>query len=274
MYSRLLFVLCLLLSSLPIRAAPDLLLAKNLPAHVQVPDYLVSEKYDGVRAYWDGKDLWFRGGGKIAAPSWFVEGFPHVALDGELWIGRGQFEITSGIVRKIMPLEKNWKQIKYMVFELPEAQGDFSSRFEQLSRLVQEAHQPHLIAVKQYRLKNRKQLQQKLNQVVNSGGEGLMLHLAKSSYVTGRSDVLYKLKPMFDAEATVVAHLAGKGKYMGQLGALRVRTDDGREFNIGTGFSDDVRRDPPAVGAIVTYRYRGLTNKGLPRFASYWRIRQ
>lgn len=160
-----------------------------------------------------------------------------------------------------------------MVFELPHASGDFAQRMVEMKKIIQSANQSYLVAVEQHRVNSREQLQQKLDQVVNAGGEGLMLHLASAPYVTGRSDVLYKLKPMFDAEATVLAHIVGKGKYKGQLGALRVRTDDGREFSIGTGFTDEVRRNPPPVGSVVTYRYRGLTSSGLPRFASYWRIR-
>jgi DNA ligase-1 len=101
-----------------------------------------------------------------------------------------------------------------------------------------------------------------------------MLHLADAPYVTGRSDVLLKLKPLLDTEATVVAHLAGKGKYAGQMGALRLEMPDGTRFNIGTGFSDAVRKAPPPLGAIVTYTYRGLTSKGTPRFASYLRVRE
>jgi DNA ligase-1 len=56
------------------------------------------------------------------------------------------------------------------------------------------------------------------------------------------------------------------------LGSLRVRTADGREFSLGTGFSDQQRQTPPAIGKTVTYRYRGFTSSGLPRFASFLRV--
>ncbi|MGL4767825.1 MAG: DNA ligase [Formosimonas sp.] len=256
-----------------VQAAPDVLLTKELPAHVTVSDYLISEKYDGVRAYWDGAQLWFRGGGTIAAPAWFTAVLPKQALDGELWGGRGQFEQTASAVRQTVPNDAAWRQIRYMIFELPNGAGDFAQRAAQIEHIVAQMNQPHVQAVKQYHLASREQLQKNLDQVVAQGGEGLMLHLASAPYVTGRSDVLYKLKPLQDAEATVIAHLAGQGKYHNMLGALLVRTDDGREFKIGTGFSDEVRRQPPAIGTVVTYRYRGLTRNGLPRFASYWRVR-
>lgn len=100
-----------------------------------------------------------------------------------------------------------------------------------------------------------------------------MLHKADAGYVTGRSDVLLKVKLWHDAEAVVTGHVAGSGKYAGQLGALRVRTAGGREFSLGSGFSDDQRRAPPPVGSTVTYRYREITANGLPRFARFWRVR-
>lgn len=270
MYRYVIFFVALL-CSLVVRAAPDLLLARELPPHVNVGDYLISEKYDGVRAYWDGEQLWFRGGGQVHAPIWFTQSLPKQALDGELWLAHGQFEAVASIVRQTTPNDADWRRVKYMIFELPNASGSFTERAE---RIVQIAQQPPIIAVKQYRLQTREQLQRDLDQVVRQGGEGLMLHLASAPYITGRSDVLYKLKPLQDAEAVVIGHIQGQGKYAQMLGALRVRTDDGREFNIGTGLRDELRRNPPAIGTQITYRYRGLTKNGLPRFASYWRIRQ
>jgi DNA ligase-1 len=100
-----------------------------------------------------------------------------------------------------------------------------------------------------------------------------MLHRADALYVTGRNDALLKLKLLDDAEATVIAHVEGKGKYTGKMGALQVETADGKRFQIGTGFSDAQRASPPAIGTLVTYTHRGLTKNGLPRFASYLRVR-
>ena len=255
-------------------APPALLLAKELPADVCVSDYLISEKYDGVRAFWDGRVLRFRGGGVVAAPEWFTRALPAQALDGELWSGRGRFEATSGIVRQAVPNEADWRRIKYMVFELPNAVGDFEGRVRQMTQIAHQARNPQLVAVTQFRLPDRVALQRQLDEVVRSGGEGLMLHLASAAYETGRSDVLYKLKPLQDAEAVVIAHVSGKGKYAHQLGALRVRAADGREFNVGGGLSDAQRAHPPAVGATITYQFNGLTVKGMPRFARFLRMRE
>ena len=251
-----------------------LLLANVLGENVDPRAYLVSEKYDGVRAIWDGKELHFRSGRIVNAPPWFIAKLPAEKLDGELWIARGAFEQLSGYVRKSSPQDEDWHQIKYMVFELPDGPGTFAERYARIREIVARTSWQQLVAVEQFNVADRTALKHKLAQVVHSGGEGLMLHLATAAYVTGRSDVLLKLKPSADTEAKVVEHIAGKGKYVGQMGALRVETPAGRRFNIGTGLSDAVRKNPPPVGTTITYTYRGFTNKGTPRFASYLRIRE
>lgn len=254
-------------------AAPAMLLAKELGPTVDSAQYLVSEKYDGVRAQWDGKRLRFRSGNDVHAPPWFVAKLPAQALDGELWLARGRFEALTAIVRKAEPVDAEWKQVHYMLFELPGATGTFAERAERIETIVADANWAQLVAVKQFRVADRAELQRKLNEVVRGGGEGLMLHLADAAYETGRSDVLLKLKPLQDAEAVVIGYLPGKGKHEGRTGALRVRTSEGVVFSIGTGLSDALRTHPPPIGATITYTYRGFTTKGLPRFASYLRVR-
>ena len=255
-------------------ATPALLLANELGPQVDPAKYLVSEKYDGVRAIWDGQVLRFRSGRAVNAPPWFIAKLPAQALDGELWLARGRFEALSGIVRKTEPQDDEWRQIKYMIFELPNASGTFAERAQRIEEILAGTHWPQLIAVEQFRVSDRAALKRKLDQVVRGGGEGLMLHLADADYVTGRSDVLLKLKLLQDTEAVVIEHVPGKGKYRGMLGALRVQMADGKKFLIGTGFSDQVRKNPPPLGTTVTYTYRGLTQTGLPRFASYLRVRE
>lgn len=254
--------------------APAILLANLYRDQVDVSRYMVSEKLDGVRAIWDGQVLRFRSGRTINAPAWFIAGLPKQALDGELWIARGQFERVSGIVRHELADDAGWREVRYMIFELPGAPGPFSERSEQIRRLVRQANVPWLIEIPQFFPVDRNTLKKRFDEVVSGGGEGLALHLADAPYQTGRSDVLLKMKPQQDAEAMVVGHQEGKGRFVGMLGALRVRMPDGREFMLGTGFSDAQRRDPPALGTTVTYRYRDLTAKGLPRFASFLRVRE
>lgn len=254
-------------------ATKDLvLLAKNAPTGIDPLGYLVSEKLDGVRAVWDGKVLRFRSGRSIAAPAWFLAKLPMQALDGELWLGRGQFDALSGIVRKVKPVDAEWQQVKYMVFELPQDKAKFAERVVTLKAVVQEAAFAQLQAVEQFNIANRATLQARLDDVVQSGGEGLMLHLASSLVTVGRSDVLLKLKPVQDAEAVVMGYVAGKGKYKGMTGALDVKTADSHRFKIGTGLSDEQRKKPPAIGSTITYTYRDLTSSGKPRFASFLRV--
>jgi DNA ligase 1 len=253
---------------------PRPLLANVAHADIDPTSYLISEKYDGVRALWDGQSLRSRAGNVITAPAWFLAKLPKQSLDGELWIGRGQFEKLSGYVRKNVPQDEEWQQIKYMVFELPNAPGTFAERYEQIKRIVAQTNFSQLVAVEQFRLPDNASLKRKLEEIVRAGGEGVMLHRADAPYITGRNDALLKLKPLDDAEATVIGYVPGKGKYEGKMGALQVETADGKRFQIGTGFTDAVRANPPAIGRVVTYTYRGFTKNGLPRFASYLRVRE
>ena len=253
---------------------PPLLLAKPYTDDIDVRDYWVSEKLDGVRAYWDGRRLLSRRGNVFQAPAWFTEGFPPHPLDGELWLRRGAFEATVSAVRKQRPVAAEWRQLSYQVFELPGAAGDFTRRLARLERIVAAVNSPYLKLIPQQRLADQAALQRKLDEVVAGGGEGLMLHRADSLYATGRGNALLKLKTYEDAEAVVIAHLPGKGRNLGRLGALLVEMPDGKQFKIGSGFSDQERENPPPVGALVTYKYYGLSRRGIPRFASFLRIRQ
>lgn len=252
---------------------PAFMLARVYQPEVDVSIYWVSEKLDGVRAHWDGRRLIMRGGSTIQAPAWFTAGFPPVPLDGELWAGRGTFEEVSGTVRRQQPDEAAWRRVRYMVFDMPDPELTFDLRLDALRALLDGADNPHIQVVKQFRLEDHAALMDTLEQVAAAGGEGLMLHRAEARHRAGRSDDLLKLKPYLDAEARVVGHLPGKGKYTGMLGALQVQTGDGRRFAIGTGLSDAQRLDPPPVGSIVTYQYQGLTSNGIPRFASFLRVR-
>ncbi len=241
-------------------------------------DWWVSEKFDGMRGYWDGRALWSRSGRPIAAPAWFTAGWPAQPLDGELWAGRGRFETTVSTVRRSQPPDAAWRGIRFMAFDLPDHGGPFDERHEALARLLGSVNLAWLQAVAQSRVASRQDLAQRLAQVIAEGGEGLILAHGQAHYVAGRSAGLRKLKPEDDAEARVLAHLPGTGRLAGQVGALLVEmpAQDGfgaRRFKLGTGLGEAERRQPPPVGAWVSFRHRGLTEAGLPRFASYWRLR-
>jgi len=254
---------------------PPLMLANNFRADIRLADYWVSEKLDGVRGYWDGEKLLTRGGEPIHAPQWFTAGWPTVPLDGELWAGRGRFSHTVSTVRQAQPDDAAWKEVRFMLFDLPDHPGDFSERDVELKRVVAAIGQPWVQHVAQFKVNGRAELQAALARVVKQGGEGLMLHRGASHYRAERNDDLLKLKPYQDAEARVVGHLPGKGKYTGMLGALEVETAEGLRFRLGSGLSDAERRAPPPLGCWVTYRYNGINEKtGIPRFARFMRIRE
>ena len=255
-------------------AKPDLLLAEVYRDNIDVQQYWVSEKLDGVRAFWNGKQLISRGGQLIAAPAWFVAHFPTQKLDGELWLGRNAFAETLSIVSKATPVDSEWQQVAYYIFELPDAPGSFSERITLMQQLVLQQNSPYLKLVPQFRLASKKQLQAKLHELEQVGAEGLMLHHQDAAYTTGRSNALLKLKTYQDTEAEVIGYRPGKGKYQGMVGALVVKMPDGKTFAIGSGLTDALRQTPPEVGSIITYRYNGLTKHGLPRFARFLRVHQ
>ncbi|SEM09901.1 DNA ligase-1 [Pseudoxanthomonas sp. GM95] len=271
----LLLAMCLMGPVAIVHAAepPRLMLATRYHGQVAVADYLVSEKLDGVRGRWDGQALWTRGGARIAAPAWFTRGWPKAPLDGELWIARGQFDAASGLIRAGNPADPAWRTLHFMLFDLPGDAGPFEARVAKLQALVKTSGNDQLRVVPQRRFADKPALDAELARVVSAGGEGLMLQRRDARYAVGRSDTLLKYKPYEDAEARVVGHAPGKGKYVGMLGALLVQLPDGRQFRIGGGFTDAQRAAPPPVGAWVTYRYNGMTSKGLPRFARFLHVR-
>ena len=261
-------------STPPARAEPpSLMLANVYRQGMPLADYWVSEKYDGVRGFWDGHELRTRGGEHVAAPAWFTAGWPPEAMDGELWAGRGAFATAVSTVRQQQASDAAWRRMAFMVFDLPAHGGPFDERIPALNRRVAALNQPWVRAVAQSRVASHAALMALMRRTVQAGGEGLVLHRGASWYRGLRSDDLLKLKPFEDAEARVVAHVAGRGRHAGTMGALVVETPAGQRFRLGTGFSDAERRDPPAVGSWVTYRFRDLNPSGLPRFASFLRIR-
>lgn len=253
---------------------PALMLAMEHAPGTEVADYWVSEKLDGVRARWDGHRLISRGGHEIRAPDWFVDGFPPIPLDGELWRGRGRFAAMSGLARRLEPDDNAWREVRFMVFDLPSLDAPFSERLSELRRLLADAPAERIVLVEQFRVADGSELMARLAAVERLGGEGLMLHHQDARYREGRSSDLLKVKSKQDAEAKVLAHLPGRGKYQGLLGALLVEDEQGRRFRIGTGFSDAERRNPPPVGSLITFQYQGETKTGLPRFARYLRQRE
>lgn len=254
--------------------AASVMLANVYHAGIKLDAYWVSEKYDGVRGYWDGEKLLARSGAVIRAPAWFTAHWPKTPMDGELWAGRGKFDVASATVRQEPANDVAWRHMRFMVFDLPGHPGIFDERIPALNRLIARLNVPWVRAVRQYKVADEAALEAELGRVVKEGGEGLVLHRGASLYRAVRSDDLLKYKPYEDAEARVIAHLPGKGKYAGMMGSLLMEMPDGTQFRLGTGFTDEQRHHPPLIGSLVTYRFRGTTPAGKPRFASFLRVRE
>ncbi len=251
---------------------PALMLAKVYHTGIDLSDYWVSEKYDGAR-------LFTRGGERVHAPAWFTANWPATPMDGELWAGRGQFSHAVSTVRQQVPDDDAWRRMRFMVFDVPTHGGVFTERIAALNAVVAAIHLPWVVAVVQTRATTHAALHSLMLRAVKAGGEGLVLHRGASLYTAARNDDLLKVKPFEDAEARVLGYQAGRGKHSAAVGALLVETvasgnaaAPGLRFKIGTGLSDAQRRAPPPVGSLVTYRYRGLTDAGVPRFASFVRV--
>jgi DNA ligase-1 len=254
------------------KEAPPLLLAHSWENDIDPKGWLMSEKLDGVRAYWNGKQFISRLGNVYHAPDWFCEGLPDMPLDGELWGGRKQFQKTVGIVKR-HDKSDHWKKIQYVVFDSPSLNMPFEHRLNQLQFQLSSSNTPYAKPHDHEPCLGIEHLRKVLMLVEKFGGEGLMLRKPGSLYEAGRSTTLLKVKTFHDAEAIVVGYEAGKGKHKGVIGSLIVEKPDGTRFCVGTGLSDKERANPPAVDAIITYRYQELTEAGVPRFPSYVGIR-
>ena len=253
-----------------------------------VGGWLASEKLDGVRAYWDGRNLLSRNGKILAAPEGWSTYFPPFALDGELYTARGEFEKIQSIVMDKAPNEAAWSEIKFYVFDVPEASGGLLERLSELEKFILQNPQAgqNLKIIKQVKVKDNAEFEAFAEAVIAKGGEGAVVREPNSPYERKRSKNALKYKKFKDAECEVAAINAGTGKYTGlmgsvickSLGAAGSNPDEqipyGVKFKVGSGFSDEERANPPKIGSVITYKYQNLTAKGLPRFPIFLRVRE
>ncbi|SBS24727.1 DNA ligase [Vibrio toranzoniae] len=249
----------------------NLVLANTYQQGINVSEYWKSEKLDGIRALWDGNHLYTRNGNQIYAPTWFTEQLPKVRLEGELWAGRGKFHLVQSTVLDHTPSDTAWREIKFMLFDMPGAAGDYQKRYYNILHWVSLIDESHVGYIEHVPIKNEKALFHQLDNIDERNGEGLMLRKITSRYQAGRSNDLLKLKRHHDAEATVIGYKSGTGKYKGMMGSILVHTEEGVEFYIGSGFSDKMRLSPPEIGSRITFRYNGFTQNGKPKFARFVR---
>jgi DNA ligase 1 len=250
--------------------APKLLLAETWDTTRDIADWWMSEKLDGVRALWDGRQFVSRQGNVFYAPTWFTASLPGVPLDGELWLARKAFQRTISIVRRHDQSEL-WREICFQVFDAPDLAEPFERRLGFLRDCFRTSRPRCAELLEQRLCYGTDHLHTELDRISALGGEGLMLRQPGSRYEAGRSATLLKVKRFQDAEARVIEHLAGSGRHRGRLGALLVQLADGTTFSVGTGLTDAQREHPPAVGSLITFRYQELTDGGVPRFPSFVR---
>ncbi len=238
-----------------------------------ITGWVMSEKLDGIRGYWDGIQMYTRKGTPLHPPPWFIKNFPPFPLDGELWSKRGDFEFIQSVVLDLTPGE-GWKHITYNIFEVPNEKGAFLSRLNRARTWFQAHKNTHTRIIPQIRIKEESDMEAFLKEIESMGGEGLILKNPDIPYHTGRSPHILKVKNFQDMEGIVVSLNKGKGKYKNLMGSMTVKLKNGTTFKLGTGFSDKIRHKPPHPGSTVTFKYHGFTKKGIPKFASFLRVRQ
>ncbi len=240
-----------------------------------IESYYVSEKLDGVRGYWTGKEMLSRQGYPITMPKWFTQNLGDKPLDGEIWLGRETFETLSGLIAREDVTDPLWQSVTYQIFDMPAEKGTFKERV-----LLMKAHiaslqpqNPHLKMIPQEKFSSKEALETHLQAIAKAGGEGLMLHHQDAYYQPyNRTNALIKLKVIDEGCALVRGYSPGKGKYQGMVGSLRVETmidGEKRYFKVGSGLTDLMRKDPPEIGQAIIYRHNDFTKNGIPRFPRF-----
>ncbi|MBT3186300.1 MAG: DNA ligase [Candidatus Thioglobus sp.] len=269
MMSKLLLIL-VLFSQVTFADKPELFLLKTYDDSRDVVGWVMSEKLDGIRGFWNGRELLTRSGKKINAPAWFTQNYPPFSIDGELWTKRGDFENISSIVRTKNSGDR-WKKITHQIFEVPNQQGGLLERLSVLKAYLNTDPIVHLQILKQTSIDSKQQLKQFLAQVTDQKGEGVVVRNPNTLYKTGRLPSALKVKKYFDTECTVLKILPGKGKYKAVMGSVLCQTSTGKELRIGSGFKDKDRESPPAIGSEITFKYYGFTKKGKFKYPVYLR---
>lgn len=284
--------------------------------------WIMSEKFDGYRALFryemiDDKltgVFYSRTGKRFNAPEWFLESMPpsdllkDKILDGELWAGRDNFQLM-GIVRKKIPIPEEWINIQYQVYDITNEEGGFVDRLKTLKKIVEFTGKswsmrlknedfyipegceipPPLVFSNQKRINGEKMMKSFYQDIIDNGGEGIMIKHPLSSYQDGRSNYMLKYKPAFDREAVIIDYKMGdpNSKYKGMLGSficrplvnhdtyMSIDEDDTHIFTL-SGMDDKIRKNylkSHPKGTIINYECSGFTDKGVPRFGRYVRIR-
>ncbi len=148
----------------------------------------LSEKLDGWRCLWTGREFLTRRGHVPHAPAWFLAGMPALPLDGELWAGRGAF---GTIQRNALSQAGDWRGILFCPFDVP-ASG---TRIEDALATLRALRLPsHVRPVEYRRCASSAEAIAILRSLQAQGGEGAMLRRPGSRYQPGRTSDLLKIK--------------------------------------------------------------------------------
>ncbi len=229
--------------------------------------WLVSEKFDGIRAVFFDGDFYSRNGLHFKAPKSFTDLLPkNIILDGELWLGRGMLQEMAGIARSH---HGDWSQVKFAIFDIVEG-GKFIERYKHLLRI---ALPDHSFVVKQSKVKSNVELQMINDGILSNAGEGVIVRSPTARYSIGRrTNSMLKVKREDTAEAFLLRTEKGKGKNAGRVGTFVCKWND-QEIRLGAGIPDALREMPPAIGESLTFAFSGMTKGGAPREARFTAVR-
>jgi hypothetical protein len=334
----------------------------------------VSEKLDGTRCFWDGgisrgmkttdvpwanvhdpktglpkkkvkpvaTGLWSRYGNPIIAPDSFLDKLPPIMLDGELWAGRGNFQLCRSICGRDTP-DDRFDQMQFVVFSCPPLDAVFQNReiknanfvktlsFKEIRKWVKKfsdgvpsmpsgssfeeellhmddidhCWNDQVYVLKQTLLpKNddeaKELVDDLLNRYLDDGAEGLIIRKPTNVWAPKRTYDCLKCKPWHDAEGTIVGFTSGRktdkgSKLLGLIGAIIVDYA-GKRLEI-SGLKHKERefenqkqsahatthpgKDMPPYfqgkhfkkGETVSFKYRELSDDGIPKEGRYWRKR-
>lgn len=252
------------------------MLLKNYDGR-DISGWVMSQKYDGVRAIWDGKKLKSRQGKEFCAPQSFISQLPPFSIDGELFAGRGSFEKAASITARC---DEDWGELTYLIFDAPEAKGDLPTRLAPLKDFLAKNQGSQIKIIEQIKIKSTKEAFAYLDKITADGGEGIVVRDPKAPYKDGRQSSIMKLKKFYDAECEVLSIKPRKDDNS-VVGSVECRDMAGKNtFKIGSGFGSlkickttALKENCLKTGDIITYKYQNLTKNAKPRFGVFLRKR-
>lgn len=159
-------------------------------------NWILSEKFDGIRAYWDGKNLLSKQNKIIKCPDWFTEDLPkEKILDGEIWLRRNSFDELNSILKSNQN-ESYWLNVKLVVFDIV-CEGIFTERMKKLENIQ---FPNHVIIPEREICQSNEHLIAKMKRIVLLGGEGLIANDPNSDYVPERTSSVIKVKVRFSSK--------------------------------------------------------------------------